>query len=175
MRLLATIVFLLSTCAPAQALEISNFRAGIACTNTSTRDDTTGWICHVTEDILVTDQGQCHYNGQDKLCTWVGFEFDYHGARPGDQLDCSIEQSEPTALGNPKEELDSAAMSQEFSLPFEKIEGHFYNPQYFTFTTRPPGATLLLNTGRCSFKGKTVFEYTYRLRFPEPPKRGAGA
>lgn len=175
MRLLATAILLLVANAPAQALEISNFRSGLACTNTSTRDDTAGWICHVTEDVLVTDQGQCRYNGKDELCTWVGFEFDYRGAQPGDQLDCNIEQSRPTAFGNPKEELDPGATSQEFTLPLEKSEGHFYNPQYFTFTAHPPEATVLINTGRCSFEGQGVFEYTYRLHFPTLPKRGAGA
>ena len=175
MRLLVVVILLLSASAPSQALEISNFKSGLACTNTSIRDDTAGWICHVTEDILVTDQGGCRYNGKDQLCTWIGFEFDYRGAKPGDQLECTVEQSQPTAFGNPKEELDPGATSQEFVVPLEKAEGHFYNPQYFTFTTRPPETALLLNTGRCSFEGTTVFHYTYRLRFPSLPKHGAGA
>ena len=170
MRLLAAAILLLGACVPAQALDISNFKSGLACTNTSTRDDAAGWICHITEDVLVTDQGQCRYEGKDQLCTWIGFEFDYRGAQPGDQLECTIEQSKPTAFGNPKEELDPGATSQEFVLPLEKTEGHFYNPQYFTFTTRPLGEELLITTGRCAFEGKDVFEYTYRLRFPTLPK-----
>jgi hypothetical protein len=175
MRLLVIFILLLCASAPAQALEISNFRSGLACTNTSTRDDTAGWICHVTEDILVTDQGQCRYNGKEQLCTWVGFEFDYRGAQPGDQLECTMEQSQPTAFGNPKEELDPGATSQEFVLPLEKAKGHFYNPQYFTFTARPPNEALLVNTGQCSFQGKSLFKYTYRLRFPVLPVPETGA
>ena len=175
MRLLVTATLLVATFAPAQAVEISNFRAGLACTNTSAGGDEKGWICHVTEDILVTDQGRCRYNGEDRLCTWVGFEFDYRGAQPGDELQCTVRQSQPTAFGNPSAELDEGATTQDFALPLEAREGHFYNPQYFTFSARPPEATLLVNTGRCAFKGKSVFEYTYRLRFPALPKHGAGA
>ena len=175
MRLLATAILLVATSAPAQAVEVSNFRSGLACPNTSAGDNKNGWICHVTEDILVTDQGSCRYNGQDRPCTWVGFEFDYRGAKAGDELECVVKQSQPSAFGNPNEELAKNATSQQFSLPLEKGEGHFYNPQYFTFTARLPNATLVINTGRCSFKGKSLFEYTYRLRFPELPKRGPGA
>lgn len=98
MRLFVSAILLIGTSAPAAALEISDFRAGLACTNTSVRDDTSGWICHVTEDIFVTDQGRCRYNGKDELCTWVGFEFDYRGAKPWDQLECTLEHSQPVAL-----------------------------------------------------------------------------
>ena len=176
MRLPAAALLLLGACVPATAVEISNFRSGLACTNTSTREDAAaGWICHVTEDVLVTDQGQCRYDGKDQLCTWIGFEFDYRGAQPGDQLECSIEQSKPTAFGNPKEELAQGATSQKFVLPLEEAEGHFYNPQYFTFTVQPHAEALLVNTGRCAFQGEVVFQYTYRLRFPTLPKHGAGA
>jgi len=157
------------------ALEISNFRSGLACTNTSTRDDTAGWICHVTEDILVTDQGQCRYNGEEHLCTWVGFEFDYREAQHDDQLECTIEQSQPTAFGNPEEELDRGATAQKFTVKLDKGAGHLYNPQYFTFTARQANEALLVNTGQCSFHGKSVFKYTYRLRFPTFPLHETGA
>ena len=174
MRLFVASIVLAGACTPADALEISNFRSGLACTNTSIRDDNPGWICHVTEDIFVTDQGTCRYNGEDMACTWAGFEFDYRGAKPGDKLECSIEQSQPTALGNPKEELSKEATTQDFVLPLEKIEGHFYNPQYFSFAARPLGKDFLLNKGHCSFAGKILFEYTYRVRFPTLPDHRTG-
>lgn len=171
MRLVLAML-LMGGSAPVPALEISNFKAGLACTNTTARDDASGWICHVTEDVFVTDQGRCRYNGKDELCTWVGFEFDYRGAKPGDELECTMEQSRPIAIGNPREELDPGAKSQTFVLLLEKAQGHFYNPQYFTFVRRPPGEELLVNSGRCTFDGKDVFEYRYRLRYPMLPTRG---
>ena len=174
MRLFVATIVLIGASAPSHALEISNFRSGLACTNTATRDDTSGWICHVTEDILVTDQGTCNYNGKDMPCTWIGFEFDYRGAKSGDKLECSVKQSEPTAFGNPKEQLSAGATKQDFSIPLEKKEGHFYNPQYFTYATSPSGKDVLFNTGRCSFSGKVLFEYKYRIRFPTLPVARAG-
>jgi len=155
-------------------VEISHFKSGLACTNSTLVEGQTGWICHVTEDIRVTDQGRCQYDGKDYLCTWVGFEFDYRGAKPGDKLDCSTEQSQPTSAGNPNQELETSSTKQEFSLPLKDSQGHFFNPQYFTFVTRAPKESLLIDTGRCSFKGKTVFEYTYRLQYPERPEHGSG-
>lgn len=175
MRIIAIAVLVACMCLPAEALEISNFRSGLACTNTAVRDDASGWICHVTEDVFVTDQGQCRYNGEDRLCTWMGFEFDYLGAEPGDRLECTIGQSRPTAFGNPMEELESGATSQEFTLPLDKTEGHFYNPQYITFALRSADETMLVSDGRCFFQGREVFRYTHRLHFPAPPKHGAGA
>ncbi len=174
MRLLVTIL-LVTACVPVRAVEISNFRSGLACTNTSAREDTVGWICHITEDIFVTDHGRCRYNGQDILCTWVGFEFDYRDARPGDPLQCTISQSAPTAFGNPKEELAASDTSSEFLLPLNEREGHFYNPQYFAFASRSTNEALLVHTGQCSFQGTPLFKYTYRLRFPVLPEHEAEA
>lgn len=172
MRLLLIPLLAISAPSPATALKISNFRAGLACTNTDVREDTRGWICHVTEEILVTDQGRCRYNGEDRLCTWAGFEFDYRGAKPGIELECTTEQSRPTTFGNPAEEFARDSKRQEFTLPLEGSEGHFFNPQYFTFGIRPPSDEPLLSEGSCSFEGKEVFRYRFRTHFPSLPGGG---
>jgi hypothetical protein len=173
MRVFAAAAFLISASAPAHAVEISNFRSGLACTNSPTGDAAEGWICHDTEEVLVTDLGRCEYDGRILPCTWVGFEFDYRNARPGDRLECTLEQSQPTAFGNPQEQLSEPTTSQDFVLPLDKPEGHFYNSQYFTFAVRAGDKARLLTTGRCRFEGKVVFEYTYRLQFPKPPEQAA--
>ena len=174
MRTLALALLTVGISSPAKALEVTNFRSGLACTNTSVRGDKAGWICHVTEDIFVTDQGKCRFSGEDRLCTWMGFEFDYVEAEPGDKLDCTVTQSRPTTFGNPVRKLDSDATSQTFALSLDETEGHFYNPQYITFAVRSADEAVLQSDGRCSFQGKEVFRYTHRLHFPTSPRQGTG-
>ena len=169
MRTLLTLLALLA-CWPSHAAEITNFRAGLACTANSPRDDAEGWICQPTEEILVTDQGTCIYNGQEMRCTWVGFEFDYRGANDGDELQCVVESSAPMNRGNPNEELSEDSSSGSFSIPLKPGTHHLFNPQYFVFAARPAAQNLLVDKGRCMHNGKLAFEYTYRVSFPVLPQ-----
>lgn len=174
MRLLIASALALVLVSPADAVEISNFRAGLACTHSSPAQSGRGWICHVTEDIPVTDQGRCVFNGEEQPCTWYGFEFDYRDARAGDALQCVFSQSEPGTVGNPEGILAESATGQAFDLVLEETAGHVFNPQYHTFVARPPGSAPLTIRGACSFEAKPVFEYTFHLRFPELPPGGTG-
>jgi hypothetical protein len=167
MRSLATLVFLVAACSPAHGVEISNFRSGLACAGSAADNGGRGWICHVTEDILVTDYGRCRYAKETLPCTWVGFEFDYRDAQPGAALDCVEESDRPTAIGNPDREIARNRRSHHFTIPLEAGSGHFYNPQYFEYSPQPAGETLLVTKVSCSIDGKPAFAYTYRLHQPE--------
>lgn len=152
-----------------QAVEVTNFRSGLACTNTSPEEGRSGWICHPTEEVLVTDQGHCTYNGEDRLCTWMGFEFDYANAAEGTELACHASQSMPGDFGNPEERQLKDATEQAFSLPLPAGDGHFFNPQYFVFAVRDPETALMEVRGHCAHAGVELFQWTYLVRFPQLP------
>lgn len=151
-------------------VEITNFRSGLACTNTRLTSDAAGWICQPTEDVLMTDQGVCIFDGVKHPCTWIGFEFDYKGARKGTKLQCVSETSAPVDEGNPERLLAKDVSSQPFELDLDSDSGHFFNPQYFVFGVRPEGGHTLVNKGYCKSNGRTIFEYRFNILFPITPK-----
>lgn len=154
---------------PASAVEITNFRSGLACTNSAINGDTTGWICQPTEDIPITDQGRCVYADKEILCTWFGFEFDYRSRAGETKLLCKSETSIPTDSGNPKEVLEQDATSHQYQLDLKGGSGRFYNPQYFGFQVRPANDSLIVVNGSCQYDGAEVFQYRFNLRFPTMP------
>jgi len=150
----------------AAAVEITNFRSGLACTETRLSTDSAGWICHATEDVLVTDQGVCVFNGTELPCTWIGYQFDYVGASKSEKLQCESETSAPASAGNPKQLIARDANSHSYEITLDSTSGHVFNPQYFAFAVRPDGKEVLVNTGRCKSGNRIVFEYRFKLRFP---------
>ena len=141
----------------ASAVEITHFRSGLACAS--------GWICQPTQEILITDQSTCVFNGKETPCTWVGFEFDYTDAPKGAKLQCVSETSVPADSGNPSKLIASDSTSENFEVELPAGNGHFFNPQYFTFVTRPADKSIVVNTAHCAFEGKILFEYRYNLHF----------
>jgi len=167
MRILLVLVFLFFSI-PSSAIEVSNFRSGLACTHTKLTEDGRGWICQPTEDILVTDQGSCVFNGERMPCTWVGFEFDYKNAKKHTKLQCEERLSEPLIHGNPKEVLDKGEATGKYELELEDESGHFYNPQYFTFVRRTKDSALLISKTSCKLGNTVVFEYQFKVHYPVP-------
>jgi hypothetical protein len=152
---------------PSQAaVEITNFRSGLACTKTKLTEDGSGWICQPTENVLITDQGVCVFSGTEQPCTWIGFEFDYKGAQNGTKLECVSVTSVPVDEGNPEQLIAKNTDSQPYELELKPESGHFFNPQFFAFTTRPKGKETLTNMGNCKSDGHIVFEYRFNIRFP---------
>ena len=169
MRLLPflLVLFALPIPLPSQAaVEVSNFRSGLACAGARTSEEGAGWICQSTEEVLVTDQGTCVFNGTRKPCTWIGFEFDYKGAERGTKLQCVSETSAPVDAGNPGQLVAKDTSSQPYELELEPGSGHFFNPQYFVFGVRSKGRETLVNTGHCKSDGRIVFEFKFNIRFP---------
>jgi hypothetical protein len=166
MRLLLILLALAISLPSNAAVEITNFRSGLACTETKLMEDGSGWICQPTEDVLVTDQGVCVFNGTEKPCTWIGFEFDYQGAKKSTTLQCQSETSAPVDAGNPEQLIAKDANSQPYELELKSESGHFFNPQYFVFGVRSKGRETLINTGYCKLDGQIVFEYRFNIRFP---------
>ncbi|GGA83215.1 hypothetical protein GCM10011521_21930 [Arenimonas soli] len=162
---LACLLLLLAAAQPCTAFEISNFKAGLACTNT-TLNDQSGWVCHETREIFVTDQGRCVYNGERRLCTWTGFEFDYRSDQDGVTLQCGTTLSKPATFGNPGEVLEEDTTSHAFELELSGKHGHFFNPMYYVFSLREPGTPPMVDTMTCRFDGEVVFTYTFNVHSP---------
>jgi hypothetical protein len=157
--------------APAKALEVSNFRAGLACRTPTPQAPDRGWICHTMQDIAITDYGVCNYAGHDKPCTWIGFEFDYRGAVAGDRLECEVETSRPVDFGNPGKKVADDSSREKFTIDLSPDGDHFFNPQYFVYRQGAADEATLVVNGRCRHGDKPVFEYVFRLHFPVVPAR----
>lgn len=166
------VIALLIACVSQQSLavEISNFRSGLACTSTKLTEGGSGWICQPTEEVLITDQGTCVYNSQAKPCTWIGFEFDYKSNSKGTKLHCTVETSAPTNPGNPTKVLSEGVTSHSYEIKLGGESGHFFNPQYYIFTVRQKDDALVVNSGSCKSEGVVVFEYKFNLHFPTDGK-----
>src|SRR3546814_7048738 len=99
------VLAMILTVAPCHALEIQNFRSGLLCDvdkKFTTGDIPISWICFETETIYVTGQGQCTFDGQEKKCSWYGYEFDYSNASEEDEIKCVSTSSVPVPIGTPK-------------------------------------------------------------------------
>jgi len=169
MRFLLALLLLL-VCHPSSAIEISNFKSGLACTNTTRTEGGEGWICQQTEDVLVTDQGSCIWNGITKPCTWIGFEFDYKNAKKKTKLQCVETSSEPSDIGNPNEVIGKGSTSQNYELELDGESGHFFNPQYFIFKVGSKDKALLVEEGSCKVDGAIIFEFKFKMHFPVDDK-----
>jgi hypothetical protein len=152
------------------AVDVTNFKSGLACTNSKPTAGAKGWICQITQDVLLTDQGSCVYNGITEPCTWFGYEFDYSQAKKHSTLQCTAETSEPIDSGNPNEVLAKHISSQQFELNLDGERGHLYNPLYFGFAIRDPDDSLVVVTITCRGEGSVLFQAKYRVHFPIGPK-----
>ncbi|WP_417446796.1 hypothetical protein [Kangiella sp.] len=158
------LIALLTLISSVKSVEITNFKAGLACTD----GETFGWICHETNDIYITGQGKCVYNKQVKPCTWHGFSFDYTGMTENKEIKCTIKSSHPANLGNPKEQTSTNQVSSEFTLPLPIGDGHFFNPQYrvLSFINGDP---VITEKTSCYFSDKLIFEINNRYIHPSNP------
>jgi hypothetical protein len=162
--LISVMAALLFAAVSSNAAEISNFKSGLVCFDG--KDFTS--VCHVTEDIYITGQSGCVWNGENKPCTWYGFSFDYKEAKPGTEIICKFTTSQNIANGNPKEILSKSTKSGEYKIPLEKESGHFFNPQYFLFAGyyKNPADSVVTTETVCSTEGKQVFSYKVKAHFP---------
>ncbi len=152
------------------ALEIDNFKSGLVCSDANPTHGADGWVCHQTQDILVTDQGRCVYDGVARRCTWFGFEFDYTASERGTKLQCVVETSQPMSPGNPSKVLARNVTTQSHEIELEGTSGNFANPMYYVFAVRPPATSKVVETFTCKSANVVVFEARYNLLFPQAVK-----
>jgi len=150
----------------AASLQISKFAFGLVCGT-----DTNKRVCFKTNDIPVTLEGACVFNGEQRRCTWYGFEFDYvlPAGKTRAKLDCVARSDSGFTAGNPKAELKKHVHEFPYAIELHGSGGHFFNPQYITRTadTSDPIGTISAESESCSYAGRTVFDTEFRLRYPE--------
>lgn len=162
--LVASLIGLMAA-VPGGAVEVSDFRSGLVC-----NPGDSGWICLQTQDIQLTGQGRCTFDGEELPCTWYGFSFRYSGNKPGTRLECRYKQGMPAFMGNPAEVIAENATEGSFSVALEGTSGTFYNPQYTVFHVREPGqATDSISTS-CSIEGKEVASFRFNIIVAEGPR-----
>ena len=159
-----SILFLVMFCLPLQssALEIERFESGLACTD----GYSFGWICHDTEEIHVTGQGRCVWDGETLPCTWYGFEFDYSGNHDDITIECNFSASEAGSSGNPAGVIEDESDSGSYSFKLEGEQGTFFNPQYMLLSTRPAEKALLRTDTTCKAGDTVLFEFGFNIHFP---------
>lgn len=143
----------------ASAVEIENFKFGVVCTD----DRTFAWVCFETDEIQISGQGRCIYDGEELPCTWYGYQFDYSGAESGAILQCEISINAPTTLGNPAGVVSVDATSFAFEIELNEGEGHIYEGQYSIFSVN---AAPREDVTVCTHQGKEVFRYRARYVYP---------
>ena len=141
------------------AVEIENFKSGLACTD----GETFGWICHEVETVYVTGQSKCIYNDEAVPCTWHGFEFDYKGLEEGQSIECRVSSSLPKTGENPDESV--------YTLDIEGESGHFFNPQQVDLLTVDNSSDIEHEHTECYVGDKKIFEFKKSYVYPKSPEQ----
>ncbi len=149
---------------------ISNFKSGLVCPykiNAEGERKRDGFICHVTEEIKITGQGRCTYDGEVYPCTWYGFEFEFTNKTGMPQtVDCTLTTDMPANYGNPKGLKKQNTESLDYSFTLEGATGRFYNPQYSLFSQSQKSSVSQVSHTICSIKGKPLFEFKRIQTYP---------
>ena len=151
---------------PSFAIEIENFRAGLDCQSPNNEREYPGWICFETETVHITGQGRCTYDEKQEQCTWYGFEFDYKNLARDEEVSCTSSSSQIGDIGNPNGVVKRNAVTYQYVLELEPGSGHYYNPQYTLFHNDLT-ASQVIETTSCSVGDKELFQFKFRLLFPE--------
>ena len=165
------VLFLILTTYSAKgaALEITDFKAGLICEYTADLDDLEvpiSWVCFETEIIYLTGQGDCVYDGQDKKCTWYGFEFDYTNAKKDEQLACISWSTLPSNEGNFEGVRAKQETYGEWEISLEPGDGHYFHPQYTVSRFSKDVQELDNDQTVCSIDGEEKFRFGFTKIFP---------
>lgn len=149
---------------------ITNVKSGLFCMSKYEKDGrytSDPHVCFETENIKVTGQGRCIFDGKTKPCTWYGYEFDYdNSSETPIILTCEFSLDSNSIVGNPEGVLDDNISSYDVSL--DPGEGYFSNPQYSLYRTSF-GENPRQITTACHIDGKQVFKVKYNIHMPTQP------
>ncbi|WP_375205150.1 hypothetical protein [Hyphococcus sp.] len=151
----------------AEAIEIKNFKSGLACPDASSDSATNPkHICLEVTTVHITGQGRCSYDGIKRPCTWFGFEFDYSGATANDVLSCVVATNEAVNYGTPDSADARALKSYEYELPLEDKNGHIFNPQYAILQYLSENTAIMDEKTVCSVDDQQVIQFEFRFVYP---------
>ncbi len=145
-------------------IAITNLTAGVVCGPDNNRR-----ICFQTDDIQITGEGTCIYNGKKEPCTWYGYSFDYSLPKETKsiELDCNWQSDIRADWGNPKSEIAKNVANANYKIDLQNDKRHFFNPQYAAQTTNVGLGNVQHVKQSCSYMGRMLFEIEFRLHFPE--------
>jgi len=148
-------------------VDITNVKSGLMCLyqpNSEGDLKIDPKVCFDTEEIKITGQGQCVFDGKKRPCTWYGFEFAYNNKTNNQiTMTCHFTSNKPKVLGNPEEVLTDDDTNYEIKL--EPGKGHFSNPQYTLFRYTNSLETIL-NINRCEIDSREAFEARFNITLP---------
>lgn len=146
----------------AMAIKVSDFKAGLACTD----GRSFGWVCHKTTEIYITGQGQCISNRKSVPCTWYGFSFKYNNYKLGTKIKCKHYSSVPVSFGNPKSVSKKNVKFIKFNIELKKPSGEYYHPQYSVLAKPPKGVNVRKARTECTYKGEKLFDFKFNFHLP---------
>jgi len=151
-------------------VEVTNVKSGLMCLYNFDEKGQYKYdarVCFKTEDIPITGQGRCVFNGENKLCTWYGFEFDYNNKTDAAiPLTCHFTSTSKDVIGNPEGIKEDDFSSYDIML--EPGIHHFSNPQYTLFRYAPLEESSV-NVNKCEVEGREVFKTRFNMILPAEP------
>jgi len=124
-------------------------------------------VCANAEEVQITGDSECTYDGKVERCTWYGFSFEYEPRVVETRLSCSWSSSEGARPGNPVGASANVVNEGQYELVLRPGTTRFINPQYAVL---PRSAELVARSmkfdQRCTHRGQTVFEFSLNLHFP---------
>lgn len=162
--MILSISALASLHADTQQAKITDFKSGAACiVNTGI-----GWICHETENILLTGESSCVFNKEELPCTWYGFEFKYENFTENTNFTCGFKDDGEVVLGNPKGLLENETDSLKYDVPLGS--GRFFNPMYTIFNRLGSEEDTKTTYFECTLDGAHVAKFKLTVVKPKLPE-----
>lgn len=154
----------------AYSVEIINVRSGLACVS----GKNAGNICHETEDIYVTGQGQCMYNQKDENCTWHGYSIYYKNAEEGDRLQCSYINTDYKEEGDDFEIIEERDIDGTFEIVLDTGFTEYFETGFSVLAVFPAHRATYSQTTICRFKDLEVFRVTWNFIYPTEDSLAGG-
>lgn len=148
-------------------LRITNLRSGPVCEAGTAEIGRapSDRICP-DRDIAIRGKDTCVFDGEEKRCTWWGFEFDYENADPEEPLVCVWTRSLPVNEGNYEEVRSRSIATDTVRYDLEGTSGHFFFPGFDTFPEAFPYPWMTVDAQRdCSYRDRHLFQLNHRLLF----------
>ena len=151
------------------AFAITNFASGPVCRDPALVDERrdegrppSDHICSGT-DVAIRGQDGCIWSGEQRPCTWYGWEFDYEHADPDVPIVCVWTRSRPADQGNWEGVQSRGLATDTVEIPLPSESGHFFSPGYdlYQAVTFPWGIVRVEYD--CTYEGMPAFQASFRL------------
>lgn len=127
--------------------------------------DGAGEICEGSK-IAVRGRGRCVFAGEEKPCTWFGFEFDYANKDPDEPITCTWTRSAPVNDGNVEEVVKRRTTTNTVTLDTgPETSGRHRHTMYQVYAPFPAPWYIVRMDIRCTYRGKQVLETDWQLIF----------